>query len=35
MRNDKWFNDNYNESLLIDQPDEHKMKRLLKQFKMI
>jgi hypothetical protein len=31
----KWFNDNYNESILTDQPDEHKMKRLLKQFKMI
>tara|TARA_R110000803_G_scaffold59157_9_gene117601 strand:+ start:265 stop:1101 length:837 start_codon:yes stop_codon:yes gene_type:complete len=31
----KWFKDNYDEAILISQPDEYKMKRLLKQFRMI
>lgn len=30
-----WFNNNYDEKLLSNQPDEIKMKRLLKQFKLI
>lgn len=30
--NTQWFIDNYNENLLVDQPDEIKIKRLLKQF---
>lgn len=31
----EWFKDNYNESILIGQPDEHKIKRLLSQFSII
>lgn len=30
--NEEWFKDNYDESLIIGQPDEERLKRLLKQF---